>query len=141
MNRREFLGAAGAVALQPARETIASDPQRPQFHLVAPAHRINDPNGPIYHRGKYHIFYQKACADGKHWGHAVSPDMLRWKHVPDAIAPTPGGPDPVSCASGCCVIHNGVPTIIYTGMRPEVQCVATSDDDMVTWSKYSGNPV
>jgi beta-fructofuranosidase len=141
MNRRDLLRLCGALAAPVARDTIARDPHRPQYHLVAPAHRINDPNGPIYHRGTYHMFYQKACPDGKHWGHAASPDMLHWKHLPDAIAPTPGGPDRISCASGGCVIHNGTPTIIYTGFRPEVQCIATSNDDMVTWHKYPGNPV
>ena len=119
MNRRELLRIFGALAVPVPSQTIATDPHRPQYHLVAPAHRINDPNGPIYLQGTYHMFYQKACPDGKHWGHAASPDMLHWKHLPDAIAPTPGGPDWVSCASGGCVIHNGTPTIIYTGFRPE----------------------
>jgi beta-fructofuranosidase len=120
---------------------IAADPSRPQVHLVAPAHRLNDPNGPVYCNGRYHIFYQKGCPDGKHWGHAASPDMIRWKHLPDAIAPTKGGPDAVNCASGSCVIDNGTPTIIYTGFRPEVQCIATSDRDMLRWRKYERNPV
>jgi beta-fructofuranosidase len=122
-------------------EQIAADTSRPQLHLVAPAHRLNDPNGPVYFNGQHHMFYQKGCPDGKHWGHAASPDMIRWKHLPDAIAPTKGGPDSVNCASGCCVIDNGTPTIIYTGFRPEVQCIATSDKDMLVWRKFEGNPV
>src|SRR5262249_48639513 len=122
-------------------EQIAADTSGPQFHLAGKAERINDPNGPVYFNGSYHMFYQKASPGGKHWGHAVSPDMIRWKHVPDAIAPTPGTYDGVNCASGGCVIDNGTPTIIYTGFRPEVQCIATSDKDMIVWRKYAGNPV
>src|SRR5512133_4397225 len=72
---------------------IAADRSRPQAHLVAPANRLNDPNGPVYFNGQYHMFYQKAWPEGKHWGHAASPDMIRWKHLPDAIGPTKGGPD------------------------------------------------
>lgn len=67
--------------------------------------------------------------------------MIHWRHLPDAIAPTPGGPDAVNCASGCCVIDHGTPTIVYTGFRPEKQCIATSDDEMIVWQKYPGNPV
>jgi beta-fructofuranosidase len=149
VSRRRVLQFSGAAALlhrsnaAPAitAADIAADTSRPQVHLVAPAHRLNDPNGPVYFNGNYHIFYQKAYREGKHWGHAVSPDMIRWKHLPDAIAPTPGGPDAVNCASGCCVIDNGTPTIIYTGFRPEVQCIATSDQEMIVWRKYAGNPV
>ncbi len=147
VSRRRVLQISGAAALQtrnvPAATsgTIASDTSRPRVHLVAPANRLNDPNGPVYFNGSYHIFYQKACPDGKHWGHAASPDMIHWKHLPDAIAPTPGGPDAVNCASGSCVIDGDTPTIIYTGFRPEVQCIATSDRDMLVWRKYDGNPV
>ena len=28
------------------------------LHLKAPGHWINDPNGFIYYKGKYHLFYQ-----------------------------------------------------------------------------------
>jgi beta-fructofuranosidase len=76
-----------------------------------------------------------------HWGHAVSPDLVHWKHLPIALAPTPGGPDKDGCWSGCAVVDGGVPTIVYTGVFPQVQCLARSNDGMMTWRKYPGNPV
>jgi beta-fructofuranosidase len=106
---------------------------------------MNDPNGPIYWQGHYHMFYQYnpngAFWGDMHWGHAVSPDMVHWKHLPVALAPTPGGPDKDGVFSGCAVIDNSVPTAIYTGVNPEVQCIATSSGDLTAWKKYPGNPV
>jgi len=58
-----------------------------------------------------------------------------------ALSPTPGGPDKDGCWSGSAFINEGVPTLVYTGVFPQVQCLATGDDDMTTWKKASGNPV
>jgi len=106
---------------------------------------MNDPNGPIFWKGQYHMFYQHnpngAFWGTMHWGHAVSPDLVHWKHLPIALAPTPGGADKDGCFSGCAVDNHGVPTLVYTGVSPEVQCLATTDDAMITWRKFAGNPV
>lgn len=122
-----------------------ADPQRPRYHLQPPANWMNDPNGPVYWGGEYHMFYQYnpngAFWGDMHWGHAVSADMVHWKHRPVAIAPSPGGPDKDGVFSGCAVIDNGVPTVVYTGVKPEVQCIATSEGGLTTWKKYAGNPV
>jgi beta-fructofuranosidase len=148
MRRREFLALAGAAPLAAAAVPavkLAADPQRPQYHFLPAANWMNDPNGPIYWQGKYHMFYQYnpngAFWGDMHWGHAESPDMVHWKHLPMALAPTPGGEDKDGVFSGCAVIDNGVPTAIYTGVNPEVQCIATSDDGLAAWKKYGGNPV
>ncbi|MGQ9523315.1 MAG: glycoside hydrolase family 32 protein [Armatimonadota bacterium] len=121
------------------------DPHRPRYHFIPPANWMNDPNGPIQWRGKYHLFYQhNPVSPGfgpMHWGHAESEDLVNWKHLPIALSPTPDGPDKDGCWTGCAVDNNGVPTLIYTGVHPEVQCVAAGSDDMLTWSKHSGNPV
>jgi beta-fructofuranosidase len=106
---------------------------------------MNDPNGLIQWKGAYHLFYQHnpfgAIWGNMHWGHATSRDLVHWGHLPFALAPTPGGPDKDGCFTGCAVDHDGVPTLVYTGVSPEVQCIATSADDLLTWSKEAGNPV
>lgn len=125
-------------------ETHDSVSQRPVMHLMPPSQWLNDPNGLIFHEGQYHLFYQygpeKANWGLKYWGHFVSRDLVTWTHLPIALAPTPGGPDKDGCWSGSAVVHNGVPTLIYTGVHPEVQCLATSDN-MLAWRKHPGNPV
>src|SRR5215471_10017504 len=101
---------------------LASDPLRPQYHLL-PAHNwMNDPNGPIFYRGRYHMFHQynpKAATWGNMtWAHATSPDMLHWQHEPIALSPSPDGPDRDGVFSGSAVLDNGKPTVIYTAVAP-----------------------
>jgi beta-fructofuranosidase len=126
-------------------EKLARDPHRPRYHFVPPAHWMNDPNGLIYWKGEYHLFYQHnpngAFWGTMHWGHAVSRDLVHWWHLPIALVPTPGGPDKDGCFSGCAVDHDGTPALLYTGVSPEVQCLATGTDDLLTWRKHPGNPV
>ncbi len=117
---------------------------------------MNDPNGPIWWKGHYHLFYQlnphAAVWGDMHWGHAISPDMVHWHHEPIALAPTPGGPDSEGCFSGSAVVFDGKPTIIYTGVQNappaettlhdgndklrETQMLATAEDDeLLHWKK------
>lgn len=122
---------------------------RPTYHFLPPANWMNDPNGLIQWRGRYHLFYQYnpngAFHGTIHWGHAVSDDLVHWRDLPIALAPTPGGPDKDGVYSGCALDHDGVPTLMFTGIRPEVQCVATAadpdDPDLAVWRKHPSNPV
>jgi beta-fructofuranosidase len=102
---------------------------------------VGDPNGPIFWKGKLQMFYQHPVEGKASWGHAVSEDMVHWKHLPVALLPTPGGPDKDGCFSGSVVIRNGIPSLVYPGVWPEVVCIATSDDSMISWKKYPYNPV
>lgn len=165
ISRRKFVqGCAGAAAVSMLRghslaaESPAGDTNRPQYHLLPAANWMNDPNGPIYWKGKYHMFHQynphAAVWGDMHWAHAVSPDMVYWQHLPVALAPTKGGPDEDGCFSGSAVVFHGVPTFLYTGVRHvpiteatikdahnplrETQCLATSTDpELRTWKKLS----
>ncbi len=167
MNRRAFVqGLAGVVAaskLSAARaaetllaERLAADPLRPQYHLLPVANWMNDPNGPIFWRGKYHMFYQYnpdgAYWGDMHWGHAVSADMVHWRQLPVALAPTPGGSDSAGVFSGTAAVVDGRVQMIYTGVRSvpeaaatikngdqsllETQCLAVSEDESLSrWRK------
>lgn len=120
---------------------VQQDPQHPSFHFAPISNWMNDPNGLIYWKGNYHLFYQYNPAapvwGNIHWGHASSKDLLHWKHQPIALAPDPQGADAGGCYSGCAVDHNGVPTLLYTGVFPETQCLATSDKpDLLVWKKH-----
>ncbi len=126
----------------------SDDPHRPIYHFLPEANWLNDPNGLIQWQGQYHVFYQynpNGPFHGTvHWGHAISSDLVNWRHLPVALTPTPNSPDQDGCFSGCAVDNNGVATFIYTGVRGQDQlpCVATSTDDLlITWQKYARNPV
>ena len=107
---------------------------------------MNDPNGTIYWKGRYHLFYQHN-PDGPwhgniHWGHASSEDLVHWTDHPIALAPGPGGPDRLQCYSGAAFVNmDGVPTFIYHGV-PDGICLATSTDDLlINWEKHPANPI
>ncbi len=126
-------------------------PYRPKYHFIAPAQWMNDPNGTILYKGEYHLFYQhnpyKPTWGTMHWGHAKSQDLVHWTHLPIALAPS-NEKGEKHCFSGCCVNDNGTPSIIYTSIASKIkvikgaeQWLATSEDDMLTWHKYEGNPI
>ena len=124
---------------------LQNDPLRPRYHFAAPWGWINDPNGLIFWKGRYHLFYQfnPVASYWNHiqWGHASSLDLVHWTHHPIALAPEPGQPDWNGCYSGCAVVNHGVPTLVYLGV-PGGICIATStDDELIHWVKYPQNPV
>jgi beta-fructofuranosidase len=127
------------------QDRLASDPQRPLYHFLPPRNWMNDPNGLIQYHGEYHMFFQHnpfgPLWGNMTWGHAVSRDLVRWKDLPHALHPDQPY-DKGGVFSGCMVVNDGVPTAVYTGVSPEVQCIATSSDpDLLTWTKHPANPV
>ena len=139
-------------AVEAATPRAQADPMRPIFHVTSPAQWVNDPNGPILHKGFYHLFYQLDPFSDKggikYWGHVRSRDLAKWEHLPIAIAPS-GDKGEESIWSGCCTINGeGKPMIFYTSIAPgksafdhAEQWAATSDDDLIHWQKSPSNPV
>lgn len=142
-----------ALAILMQIQTSEPDSLRPQFHFSAPKGWLNDPNGLAYFRGEYHLFYQHNPFGTEWgnmtWGHAVSKDLLSWKHLPNALEPDASG----TMFSGSAVVERtgSTPTLalLYTaaGGTSEAskgakftQGLATSQDGR-TFAKYSGNPV
>ncbi|XEC94390.1 glycoside hydrolase family 32 protein [Paenibacillus tarimensis] len=132
---------------------VDNDPYRLHYHLMPPANWMNDPNGLVYYKGEYHVFYQHYPYSPKwgpmHWGHARSKNLVHWEHLPIALAPSEwydnGMLDGHGCWSGSAVDDNGLLTLIYTGHVDdneikETQCIARSEDG-IHFEKYEGNPV
>lgn len=144
--------ARATAAIQAAVPRAQSDPSRPIFHVAAPAQWINDPNGPIYYKGYYHLFYQlhpfSDQGGPKYWGHVRSRNLAKWEPLPIALAPS-GGSGEAEAWSGCCTINgDGKPMIFYTSIVPgqsaqihSEQWAALGDDDLITWRRSPDNPV
>ncbi|HEY4196606.1 MAG TPA: glycoside hydrolase family 32 protein [Mucilaginibacter sp.] len=145
-----------------AQKVTYSEQYRPQIHFSPPAHWMNDPNGMVYYKGTYHLFYQHypngTVWGPMHWGHATSIDMIHWKNQPIALYPDSLG----LIFSGSAVVDmnntsgfgkNGQPPLvaIFThhsqpGEKAgrsdfQNQSLAYSNDNGKTWTKYKNNPV
>jgi sucrose-6-phosphate hydrolase SacC (GH32 family) len=133
------------------------EPLRPRIHFTPPRYFMNDPNGLVYYKGEYHLFYQHNPFGEEwghmSWGHAVSRDMLHWQHLPVALSEEGGvmifsGSAVVDTrnSSGLCHADAADPSCliaIYSGdgLGKETQNIAFSNDRGRTWTKYRGNPV
>jgi len=143
-------------------QTTYKEKNRPQIHFSPKAHWVNDPNGMVYYKGVYHLFFQyypEATVWGPmHWGHATSTDLVHWEEKPIALYPDSLGY--IFSGSAVVDIHNTtglgkngvVPLIaLFTSHDPlgeksgkvdfQNQSLAYSLDEGNTWIKYSGNPV
>ena len=133
-------------------DTTNTDYYRPSYHFTPLYGWMNDPNGMVYKDGEYHLYFQYNPYGSKwgnmHWGHAVSRDLIHWEHLDPAIARDPVG----HIFSGSSVVDKkntagfGKDAIIaiYTNNsvnHDEVQCIAYSNDNGRTFTKYEGNPV
>ena len=98
--------------------------KRQRLHLKAPDNWVNDPNGFIYYKGYYHLFYQYFPYGPRwgtmHWGHAVSRDLVTWEHRGIALYPTVRE-DRNGCFSGSAIEKDGKLYLVYTGVRYEVR--------------------
>lgn len=127
---------------------------RPRLHFTAPYGWLNDPNGLIYYKGQYHLFYQHLPGGvdwenvKMYWAHAVSDDGIIWKDLPIALAPDqpyedyPGG----GCWSGSSLEYDGKLYVFYTGCVGEGETLAQTQNiavsnDGVHFEKYEGNPI
>jgi fructan beta-fructosidase len=133
-------------------EDLYREALRGQFHFSSRRGWNNDPNGLSFFKGRYHLFYQHNPYGwdwgNMHWGHAVSPDLVHWREIGDALAPDEFGP----MFSGSAVVDwqdtsglgpKGQPpqVLIYAAAgNPSVQCIASSTDGR-DYTKLSGNPV
>ncbi len=135
---------------------------RPQVHFSPKQHWTNDPNGMVYYKGVYHLFFQyypeSSVWGPMHWGHATSTDLIHWQQQPIALYPDTLG----YIFSGSTVVdknntsgfgkHGEAPLVaIFTQHDPvgekagknnfQNQSIAYSNDNGKTWIKYAHNPV
>ena len=160
-----LLSGAGPVS---AEESDVGNPQvglgqeqyRPAVHFSPAKNWMNDPNGMVYYKGIYHLYFQHNPSGNTwgnmSWGHATSSDLVHWKEQPLAIS-TDDQEDVFSGSvvvdkdnsSGFGTAENPPLVAIYTSAYKDAsphrglqaQSLAYSLDDGQTWTKYSGNPI
>ena len=136
----------------PGGETFYTEHLRPQFHFTSRTGWLNDPNGLIWYRGEYHLFYQHnptALPWGNMtWGHAVSRDLVHWTEQPKVLFPDAATG---TCFSGAAFIDHrnqlgrksgDEEVIVAFYLRTEIGlCLAYSNDRGRTFTDYEHNPV
>ena len=108
-----------------------------KFHINPDKGLLNDPNGLIFFKDEYHVFYQynpTGCEHkNKHWAHLKSKNLVEWEELPIALSPTDWF-DKDGCYSGSAIEKDGKLYLIYTGnvknneTRESYQCLAVSED-------------
>ena len=127
-------------AFAAARRSLADDPHRPMYHFSPPGSVMNDPNGLCHWQGRWHLFYQYRPggeSDRVHWGHAVSPDLARWRDMPLALYPD----TEKDCYSGQTLVEDDRVIAIYHGTESGNAIATASDPFLVNWRKHPDNPV
>ena len=108
-----------------------------KFHISPDKGLLNDPNGLIFYKNEYHVFYQynpDGCEHkNKHWAHLKSKNLVDWKEFLIVLSPTDWF-DKDGCYSGSAIEKDGKLYLMYTGnvknkdIRESYQCLAVSED-------------
>ena len=134
---------------------------RPLAHFTARRGWMNDPNGLLYYKGKYRMYFQHNPAattwENMHWGAAESEDLVHWQELGDVLFPDEMG----TMFSGSGFVDEGnlaglkdgeeTPLLFFytcagntsetSAGQPFTQCLAYSLDGGNTLKKYAGNPL
>jgi sucrose-6-phosphate hydrolase SacC (GH32 family) len=126
---------------------------RPLYHFTPPLKWMNDPNGLVYYKGKYHLFYQYNPNGNvwgpMHWGHTTSTDLFNWQDQNVALAPDNTG----AIFSGSAVVDANNTSGFKSGSEDPLvavytlagsqqhQAIAYSNDGGANWTKHAANPV
>ncbi|HRW02060.1 MAG TPA: GH32 C-terminal domain-containing protein [Tetrasphaera sp.] len=156
-----------ATSAQALPSAVGDEPYRPAIHFTPARNWMNDPNGLVYYKGTYHLFFQHNPRGDRwgnmSWGHATSTDLVHWREQPLAIPQTlnAAGESVEDIFSGSVVVDKtnssgfgtatnppliAIYTSAYTDKHPtlagkQAQSLAYSTDGGMTWTKYAGNPV
>ena len=145
----------------PEDERAYNESLRPQFHFSSYRGWNNDPNGLMFYKGEYHLFYQHNPFGWKwgnmHWGHAISRDLVYWTETGEALYPDKMGT--MFSGSGVvdgdnssdfqigtekaliCIYTAAGGTSVQSQQAKFTQCIAYSTDGGKSWQKYDANPV
>jgi len=131
-----LVSASDISAARRLREQLLGDPFRPNYHFVIPEGLAMpfDPNGAIYWKGRYHLFYIFQDERGHNWGHVSSTDLFHWRHHPTGLIS--------GMFSGNCFLNKeGRPTMCYHQVGQGNAMAIAVDDELNEWKKLESNPI
>lgn len=135
-----------------AEQQHYNQPLRPQFHYTVLQGHIGDATGLFFYRGEYHLFnifdeWSRKSSVHKHWGHAISTDLMHWTQLPPVLDTTidhsPGSGSGIVDWTNSSGLRNGPEKtllLFYTDYK-KGSCILYSNDQGRTWVRYKGNPV
>ena len=127
--------------------------KKPKYHYRPEKGWVNDPNGLVFFKGYYHVFFQHAphyelpWREPMHWGHARTKDFIKWETLPIALCSSQDY-DSFGCWSGTAIVKENRLYLFYASVqevegeeeRRQTVSVAYSDDG-IHFTKYEQNPV
>lgn len=138
------------IQLSETFDTANRETLRPAYHFAPQYGWMNDPNGMFYKDGVWHLYYQYnpygSMWGNMHWGHATSKDLIHWEHHPVALQPDALG----AIFSGSCVVDsnntagfgkNAIIAFYTSASDRQMQSMAYSTDNGITFKKYNANPI
>jgi fructan beta-fructosidase len=133
-------------------ENLYNEPHRQQFHFSSRRGWNNDPNGLVFYKGVYHLYYQHnpygSGWGNMHWGHAVSKDLVHWTELKETVYPVH---EKDAAFSGSAAMDFMNTTGFKTGNEDVMvaaytstgrgECLLYSTDAGLSFNEYPGNPV
>jgi len=120
--------------------TNYQEDNRGQFHFSPRRGWMNDPNGLVYYKGTYHLYFQHNPHglqwDTMHWGHATSTDLVHWVQKPIALEP---GVHPGDLWSGGGIVDTGNASGLKTGSEDPIVVYSGTNGVRVFYSNDGGN--
>lgn len=129
-------GRSADTSARALREKLLTDPYRAGYHFVIPEGQAMpfDPNGAVFWKGRYHLFYIFQEKGDHNWGHVSSTDLFHWRHHPTGLVS--------GMFSGNCFINkDGRPTMCYHQVGQGNALAVALDDDLNEWKKLDSNPI
>ncbi|MDG3581103.1 DUF4980 domain-containing protein [Galbibacter pacificus] len=118
-------------------KTLYHEKKRAQFHFSPKRGWNNDPNGLVYYKGEYHLFFQHNPYGvewgNMHWGHAVSKDLVHWKEVGEALYPDSFG----TMFSGSAVVDKNNTSTLGNDSRVPMVLFYTAEGSWIQGLAYS----
>lgn len=123
---------------------------RPLYHHAPLWGWMNDPNGMFYKDGVWNLYYQYNPYGSKWqnmtWGHSTSTDLVNWKQeslaiIPDGLGMIFSGSSVIDHKNTAGFGKDEVIAIYTSAGTRQMQSLAHSSDNGMTFTKYSGNPV